>query len=82
MHKRKKSMFHFIDLWVFQLCLLQEGHTSIVNTLQFNNLVLRKPTIYMLYNNSGTECYVITVALKFKVFLKCIFNFPSVNLQQ
>jgi hypothetical protein len=26
MHKRQTSMFHFTDLWVFKLCLLQQGH--------------------------------------------------------
>jgi len=52
----KKKNLHFISqISGFVNDIYRKKYTSLVNTLKLNNWSLLKATIYMLYNNSGSE---------------------------
>jgi hypothetical protein len=51
--------------------MCHKKYTSLVNTLKLNNLSLLKATIYMLYNNSGSE--ILSV---FKMYIQFSFCQP------
>ena len=52
--QEKKFTFYFTDLWVCQWYLSQEVH-EFSKYIKLNNWFLLNATIYMLYNNSGSE---------------------------